>query len=386
MKKALFLSHVPLFPQIGGDRIRIAQSLKFLTELYDVDVLYLTNFKENTPISHNIPSVKKEKFFFNSRFTRYLRIFKSFFSRHSLIEVRYCDAKMKRHIESVYDNYDLIFCASPAVAQYAINLKGPRRVLDMTDSFTMNYNNAIADSKGLQRLFYNLEKRKMCRYETQCKESFDSIAYISKIDRDYICVDNNRSCIVGNVAASFSVKMSKCDMSSRHIVFVGKMDYEPNISAVVFFAQKVMPLLRKVFEDVQFSIVGASPTKEVLSLNSLPGVSIKGYVDSLDVWFENASLFVAPMLSGSGVQNKILQALAHGCAVLTTPIGREGIEKLDDIIEVIPPVPEEWSKKITGILKNPHDIIAKAHNAPLRVEEVFGLEKVRKEFLSFVEN
>lgn len=384
MKKALFLSHVPLFPEIGGDRLRIVQSLKLLSEIYETDVVYMTNFKDNESIRDNLPAVKSEKGFYSPKLKRYWRALKTVFNDRPFIVNLYHNPHVESYVESVYKDYDVVFCASPATAQYALSLKGIRKVLDMTDSLTMNYRNALADTKGPVRKLRETDMNRMAVYERECKQRFDSVAYISKIDRDYIRTDGEKSFIVGNAVIPQAGKKSEVNAELKHLIFVGKMDYEPNVGAVVFFAKEVMPLLRKRIKDIRFSIVGVSPAPQVRELDSLPGVAVTGFVESLDEWYRNSSLFVAPMLSGSGVQNKILQALSFGCGVVTTPIGREGIEVLDEVMEVVSANPEEWAEKITEIITDPSAIKEKAARAPALVSKEFSMDKIRQQFRDFI--
>lgn len=384
MKKALFISHVPPFPAIGGDRLRIARSLRLLTESYEVDIVYITRTPEAPPMRDSLPAIRNERSFWLPDWRRKLLAARTLFNGRSLDENNYRYPAMMRYVKSISAHYDMIFCASPVSAQYAFAADTDTKVLDMIDSLTMNYANAARSSKGWRRLFFSRESRKMRRYEEKCCRAFDSVAYISEVDRDYLPTGENKH-IVGNAIRPFNAPLSYHDPADRHLIFVGKMDYEPNIRAVTFFAREVIPMLRKEIPDLRFSIVGIAPTQAVRELSSLPGVEVTGFVESLDPWFERATMVVAPMLSGSGVQNKILEALAHGCAVATTPIGLEGISQLADVLEVIPPEAATWTQKLSRMLRDPGLLTDLATRAPERVEQEFGLPRIRRQFRAFLE-
>lgn len=114
---------------------------------------------------------------------------------------------------------------------------------------------------------------------------------------------------------------------SKSIVFVGKMDYAPNIEACCYFVNEVLPAVAQSCPDVRFIIVGMSPTAKVERLAKDNGhVTVTGKVESVADYYRNAAVVVAPMISGSGLQNKILEAMAHGCCVVTTPVGADGLE------------------------------------------------------------
>ena len=109
------------------------------------------------------------------------------------------------------------------------------------------------------------------------------------------------------------------------LLFVGKMNYEPNVVAVTTFAERVFPKLLVAYPNLQFQIVGAHPDKRVQRLANNANIQVMGFVDSLEPYFQHATVVVAPMLTGAGIQNKIIQAMSYGCCVVTTPIGAEGL-------------------------------------------------------------
>lgn len=120
-------------------------------------------------------------------------------------------------------------------------------------------------------------------------------------------------------------------ISESTIIFLGKMSYDPNIIAVSYFTKNIFPALKKDFSDLKFLIIGANPVKQITKLSEIDGVQVLGYVDSLSDYFQNSTVVVAPMLTGAGIQNKIIQAMSFGCCVATTSIGAEGLNITDEI-------------------------------------------------------
>lgn len=141
--------------------------------------------------------------------------------------------------------------------------------------------------------------------------------------------------VVGNkVRIPDESQVSRHECSDK-LVFVGKMSYEPNVVATTHFATRVFPKLLSRFPELHFVIAGANPEARVRQLAELPNVEVTGFVDSVVPYFQYATIVVAPMLTGAGIQNKIIQAMSYGCCVVTTPIGAEGLDIRHEEIAVV---------------------------------------------------
>jgi sugar transferase (PEP-CTERM/EpsH1 system associated) len=114
------------------------------------------------------------------------------------------------------------------------------------------------------------------------------------------------------------------------IVFTGQMDYWPNVDAVVWFSNTVLPTLRKRFPSATFYIVGAHPSAAVRSLSARPGIVVTGAVPDVRPYVGHSDLVVAPLRIGRGMQNKVLEGMAMARPVIVTPQALEGIDALPD--------------------------------------------------------
>jgi glycosyltransferase involved in cell wall biosynthesis len=109
-------------------------------------------------------------------------------------------------------------------------------------------------------------------------------------------------------------------------VFTGTMDYPPNVDAVVWFATKILPLIRRIVPTAQFYIVGNGPSPEVQRLAQIDGVFVTGRVPDVRPYVAHATAGVAPMRIARGIQNKVLEAMSLGKPVVLTSGALEGIE------------------------------------------------------------
>ena len=110
------------------------------------------------------------------------------------------------------------------------------------------------------------------------------------------------------------------------VVFTGMMNYWANVDGISWFVNEVWPKVRSQEPKAELWIVGASPTQEVLGLESIEGVRVTGRVADIRPFLKYAALAVVPLRIARGVQNKILEALAMGCIIVCTPQAAAGLQ------------------------------------------------------------
>ncbi len=114
--------------------------------------------------------------------------------------------------------------------------------------------------------------------------------------------------------------------TSQTILFVGSLDYGPNINGLLYFAREVWPLVHARHPQARLEIVGSNPVESIRQLGSLPGVHLAGQVPEVVPYYATARLAIVPLFSGGGTRLKILEAFAAGVPVVSTDLGIEGID------------------------------------------------------------
>lgn len=190
--------------------------------------------------------------------------------------------------------------------------------------------------------------------------------------------------VVGN-----SVDIPDDSRISQHnnndtIMFIGKMSYNPNIVAVTFFVTQVFPTLRLRFPRLKFVIVGANPDVRVQKLANNENVIVTGFVDSIEPYLQRAAIVVAPMLTGAGVQNKIIQAMSYACCILTTSIGAEGLNIMNNEVAIVDDA-KEMIERITFLLRNRNERCLMGTNARQYVINNLSEEVIGEQFWTFLE-
>jgi glycosyltransferase involved in cell wall biosynthesis len=171
--------------------------------------------------------------------------------------------------------------------------------------------------------------RKLRRFETRWIRRFDVCTVVSPRDAvqlrelsprtEFHVIPNGVDCDY------FAPSGDAPPRDPDSIVFVGTMNYGPNVDGVLYFCREIWPLILSQAPDCRLTIVGGRPLPEVTALQDLPGVTVTGFVEDVRPYFWRAALSIVPLRAGSGTRLKILESLAAGCPVVSTTIGAEGL-------------------------------------------------------------
>ncbi len=137
------------------------------------------------------------------------------------------------------------------------------------------------------------------------------------------------------------------------LLFTGKMDFRPNIDAVLWFGRFVLPLIQAQRPGTTFAIVGQRPHPRLDGLRDLPGVTITGYVDDVRPYLAGAGVYVAPLRVGGGTRLKLLEAMMMGVPIVSTTVGAEGFPVVHGQELILADEPEQFAQEILDLLANP---------------------------------
>jgi sugar transferase (PEP-CTERM/EpsH1 system associated) len=217
-------------------------------------------------------------------------------------------------------------------------------------------------TKWHRALYSLLQWRKLQHYEAQVCRAMDAVVAVSAADCRALqrIVPGVEVAVVPNGVdiASFSVSSTghPADKNKiRHmasLVFTGTMDFRPNIDAVTWFCQVILPLIKKEVFHVHFYVVGKSPPPEVRRLGDNPAVTVTGYVEDIRPYIAQSLIYVVPMRMGSGTKLKVLEAMAIGTPVIATSAGAEGIEVTPGEDILIADEPAAFAQQVIDLLNN----------------------------------
>jgi sugar transferase (PEP-CTERM/EpsH1 system associated) len=256
-------------------------------------------------------------------------------------------------------NYDRVVCDFLVPA---VNM--PRRLPCPSLLFTHNVEAEIwrrhADTAGswLRRRLYQQQWRRMQRFENQTLSAFDRVLAVSDLDRQtfHRLYPESRktpiSVIPTGVDTEYFTPTPAAPGATPRIVFTGSMDWLPNVDGVLYFAREILPLIRAETPDVVFTIVGRSPTAEVLELASQPGIEVTGRVEDVRPYLAASTVNVVPLRIGGGTRLKIFEAMAAGRAVVSTTIGAEGLPGEPDRHLMLADDPPAFAQSVVALLQD----------------------------------
>jgi len=137
------------------------------------------------------------------------------------------------------------------------------------------------------------------------------------------------------------------------VIFTGAMSFPPNITAVLYYYRQILPLIRSELPQVRLVIAGRDPSPEITALAADPYVTVTGYVDDMRPWLAQSCVMICPMTSGSGIKNKVLEALAMARPVVATTLGIEALEVANQHELVIADQPAEFAAAVLQLLRDP---------------------------------
>lgn len=337
MTKTLIITASLPYPPASGGAIRVYGILKGLHAAgHQITLMALDTAlpaAELTAYCHEIitlpPPVR----------TRSARLRDLLLSRQPDIAKRLYSAEFAEQLAQVLkrDTFDLIQIEAIEMACYLPLVKQQTAAKIVFDTFNAEYKLQEIifdiDRRELKRLpvaLYSwIQARRIKRFERAMCRLADAVIAVSPEDADALrgFRDDQRVFIIPS-----GITVSDYTRSDQHepdtLVFTGKMDYRPNVDAMLWFTEAIFPHIQAEIPHVKLWIVGQQPHARLDPLKNHPAITLTGWVDSVQPYLNRASVYIAPLRMGSGTRLKLLEAMASGCAIVATDIAAAGL--LDD--------------------------------------------------------
>lgn len=388
-QKLLILCYRAPYPLRSGSEIRMYQFIEILSEYYDITLLYLQEQQEEGDMQPLYEKCSKVQKFKVNKLQRCVQaVWDYLFYRQPLQAGYFYSREMQRFVDEHEQEYKNILCMHVRTVQYMFrgkkkDLSKHKLYFDGIDAITLNYYNSYRTSFGIRKLVNGMEYRRMAEYEKMVYGTVENSILISQRDRSYIVDTLGAKCdpsVIYNYAIDYGYLPEVVKKKST-IVFMGKMDYAPNVDAVCHFADNIFGELKERYPKLEFQIIGGGPAEEVRKRAQQDGIELMGFVDNPARILQEATLVIAPMISGSGLQNKIVQAMYLGCTVVTTPVGADGLSGVTNQELVIAEDDSQMLLKMTYFLSEDADEERQriGQNARAYISRNYSYEKIHRQ-------
>jgi glycosyltransferase involved in cell wall biosynthesis len=221
----------------------------------------------------------------------------------------------------------VIHVASGRLAALGGKLEGRPAVLAALDAWHLNVVARARLAPLHRRPGFALQAALTRRFESREYARFDRVVVVSDEDADALRSVNPliRLDVIPNGVDAEAFGSDGSHREPGAIVFTGVMSFPPNVAAATFMARRVLPAVRADRTDARLWLVGRDPAPAVLELAGAPGVEVVGEVQDMRPWLSRASVYACPMVSGTGIKNKLLEAMANGLPCVATPLAIRGL-------------------------------------------------------------
>jgi sugar transferase (PEP-CTERM/EpsH1 system associated) len=353
MRLLFILPRVP-YPTEKGDKLRAFHQIKQLSKHHEIILCALNDgdlhedaipvLKKYVKAIHIIPI---------SRISIGFNLFKSLFSKKPLQVGYFYNSSSSSKINSLIKDYkpDHIFCQLIRVAEYVKGVDIPK-TLDYQDVFSKGVERRLATAPFYLKPFLKIEYNRLLRYEHDAFEAFDNKIIISAPDRDLIPHPDREKIVVVANGVDTDFFSPQGTVKDYDLVFTGNMGYPPNIKAAEYLVNEILPRVLTQKPALRLLIAGASPHLSVLALKSSQ-VDVSGWVPDMRECYARARVFIAPMQIGTGLQNKLLEAMSMKIPCITSPLAFQALGARDGEDILVASTPEDYASHILMLLNNP---------------------------------
>jgi len=353
MKIFVLLSRFP-YPLEKGDKLRAFHHIKELSKNNEIILCALTDQK-----------VKQASINILSKYCQSIEVIKLpkwkiywnllnqlLFTNKSLQVAYFYNEKAQNKINDLLEKHqpDHIYCQLIRVAEYVRNSK-INKTLDYMDALARGMERRVEDAPLYLKWFLKNEAIRLLRYEHFIFDAFNNHIIISEQDRKLIVnINNDKIKVVPNGVDYETYKHAEVE-KEFDLIFTGNMGYPPNVDSVVYLINKIMPLVWENLPELKVVIAGAEPSLKVLKLKS-DRVVVTGWVEDISQYYSKSKIFIAPMQIGTGLQNKLLEAMAMKIPCITSKLANNALGATPSKNILIGDEPEDYKKHIINLINN----------------------------------
>jgi sugar transferase (PEP-CTERM/EpsH1 system associated) len=363
------------YPLEKGDKLRAFNLLKGLSKTHQIHLIALSNedikeswYNEVKPFTSEITVHKLNPIL------QWIRIIFCLFTNQPFQLAYFTSLKIKRKIKKQLAALapDHIFCQMIRPAEYVKNYHHCNKTIDYMDTLSVGMERRAQKAPWATRWIYKMEALRLKEYEQRIFNYFEFQTMISQQDVHYIAHPDQRKIhVIPNGIDTDFFHPVKGSEAPFDLVFVGNLSYAPNIDAMQWFAAHVL----KHEPNWRLLIAGANPSGAFIqSLKKYPNISVEGWQPDIRTAYARGKVFIAPMQIGTGMQNKLLEAMAMGIPCITTPLASEALAVVSGEDLLVARNAEEFLEHIRFLLKNQEKAEVIGSQGRTRVKKIYSWE------------
>jgi sugar transferase (PEP-CTERM/EpsH1 system associated) len=354
-KKILFFTSRIPFPLEKGDKLRAYHQIKHLSQSFNVVLCAISDIPFTVEAETELKKYTSNIYIYQtSKISTLVNMFVAGFCNYPFQVGYFFNTGAHYFFNQAIktENPDHIFVQLLRMAEYAICVPNIPKSLDYMDTFSKGIERRMIEAKGLKKVIFNIEFKRLQKYEEKIFGFFNHTFIISKQDQKSFSFEKATEInILPNGVDDEFFTPDKSSVKKYDIVFTGNMSYPPNISAVVYIAENIIPLLIEKKPDIKFLIAGATPTNIVKDLAS-ENITVSGWMNDIRDAYNESRVFLAPLKIGTGLQNKLLEAMAMQIPCITSALANNAIGATHNKNILIGNSPKEYTLLVLDCLEN----------------------------------
>ena len=356
MKVFVILSRIP-YPLDKGDKLRAYHQLKELNKKCKVVLCCLTDERVSDESIQKLNEISSAFYIFRLQKWRIaMNLFFSLFTRKPFQVMYFYQRPIHRKIRRLIDQEepDHIYCQLLRTAEYAKEEYNYPKTIDYQDAFSKGVQRRERKAGWPLREIFASERRRLISYENIIFEYFDHKTIISDEDRRYIYHPGRKDIHIITNGIDTEFFAPQPDAKKKYdLVFIGNMSYPPNIETAEYIVNVVQPILLSEGSDLKILIAGSSPHNRVKALTKIENVEVSGWINDIRDAYASARIFFAPMQIGTGLQNKLLEAMSMEIPCITSELANRSLCAEDGQNILVGESAEEFASMINQLLNDP---------------------------------
>lgn len=375
MKLFILLSRVP-YPLEKGDKLRAYHQIKSLAKKHEVFLCCLTDQKvSDESIEHLKALVQHLEIVRLNKLSIALRLIRGLMSSKPYQVHYFYQNQAQRTINEHIERFqpDHIFCQLIRCSEYVKHILSIPKTLDYMDALNAGLHRRAEKSPWYLSPIFKEESKRLIAYENLIFDYFDHHTIISEQDQSLIYHSDRKKIVVLPNGVDTDFFQPQPSTIEHEIAFTGNMSYAPNVECAQRLANIILPLVQQKIPSARLLLAGATPSKEVISLQR-KDVTVTGWMNDIREAYTHSSVFAAPMNLGSGLQNKLLEAMSMELPCVTTPLAANAFgAEAKDVLRICES-DEEVAQQIIELLQNADKAKALGKKGRLYVQEKFNWE------------